>query len=118
MVPSLSLRPGDLAQFLFCRRTFVLEIRGRRVGCRRIGSEAYTVHWFPTARQRPPSLFKLNPVELPLEIPCPAEYVVVYFDASGRPFATPCFKLFLRGRVISVNWSDGDRRLLIVRSSS
>jgi hypothetical protein len=83
---------------------------GYRVGCRRIGSEAYTVHWFPTARQRPPSLFKLNPVELPLEIPCPAEYVVVYFDASGRPFATPCFKLFLRGRVISVNWSDGDRR--------
>ena len=91
---------------------------GYRVGCRRIGSEAYTVHWFPTARPRPPSLFKLNPVELPLEIPCPAEYVVVYFDASGRPFATPCFKLFLRGRVISVNWSDGDRRLLIHRSPS
>lgn len=51
---------------------------GCRVACRRIGSEVYTVHWFPTARQRPSSLFKLNPVELPLEIPCSAEYVVVY----------------------------------------
>ncbi len=91
---------------------------GYRVGCRRIGSEAYTVHWFPTARQRPSSLFKLNPIELPLHIPCPAEYVVVYFDAGGRPFASPCYKLFLRSRVISVNWSDGDRRLLIGRSTS
>src|SRR5690349_6117915 len=47
---------------------------GYRVGCRRIGSDAYTVHWFPTARQRPSCLFLLNPIEVPLEIPCPTEY--------------------------------------------
>ena len=41
---ALSLRPDDLAQFLFCRRTFVLEIRGRRVGCRRIGRRLVQLH--------------------------------------------------------------------------
>lgn len=86
---------------------------GYRVGCRRIGSEAYTVHWFPTARQRPSSLFKLNPVEVPIEIPCPTLYVVVYFDAAGGPIPAAQFKLLLRARAVGVNWSDGDRRLLI-----
>ena len=90
---------------------------GYRVGCRRIGADAYTVHWFPTARQRPSSMFKLNPVELPIEIPCPTVYAVIYFDAAARQIHTAYFKLLLRAYVVGVNWSDGDRRLLIDRAA-
>lgn len=38
---------------------------GHRVGCRRVGAETYTVHWFPTERQRKTRLFQLDPIEPP-----------------------------------------------------
>ena len=78
---------------------------GYRVGCRRVGAETYTVHWFPTERQRRTRLFQLEPIEPPFEIPCPAEYIVVYFDASGNPLDVPRFKLTLRARLIGILWS-------------
>ena len=88
---------------------------GYRVGCRRVGAEAYTVHWFPTAQQRKTSLFQLDPIEAPLDIPCPAEYVVAYFDAAGNLVDVPHFKLTLRVRAIGILWSEGDRRLTLDR---
>ena len=88
---------------------------GYRVGCRRVGAETYTVHWFPTARQRRTRLFQMEPIEPPCDIPCPAEYIVVYFDASGNPLDVPRFKLRLRARVIGILWSEGDRWLRLDR---
>jgi hypothetical protein len=88
---------------------------GYRVGCRRIGADTNTVHWFPTARQRPSRLFSMN--EGPYEIPCPAEYIVAYFDAAGRLIEGSLYKVFLRQRVVGVLWSDGDRRLQLDSSS-
>ena len=88
---------------------------GYRVGCRRVGAETYTVHWFPTERQRRTRLFQLEPIEPPFEIPCPAEYIVVYFDASGNPVDVPRFKLTLRARLIGILWSEGDRSLRLDR---
>ncbi len=88
---------------------------GYRVGCRRVGAETYTVHWFPTERQRRTRLFQLEPIEPPFEIPCPAEYIVVYFDASGNPLELPRFKLTLRARLIGILWSEGDRWLRLDR---
>lgn len=88
---------------------------GYRVGCRRVGAESYTVHWFPTEQQRKTRLFQLDPIEPPLEIPCPAEYIVVYFDASGNSVAVPRFKLRLRTRAIGILWSEGDRWLRLDR---
>lgn len=87
---------------------------GYRVGCRRVGADTYTVHWFPTARQRQSCLFRLNPLEAPMEIPCPAEYAVAYFNSTGQLIEAPRFKMTLRARVIGgILWSDGDRRLLL-----
>ena len=88
---------------------------GYRVGCRRVGAETYTVHWFPTDQQRKTRLFQLEPIEPPLDIPCPAEYIVVYFDAAGNPFDVPRFKLHLRTRAIGILWSEGDRALRLDR---
>jgi hypothetical protein len=88
---------------------------GYRVGCRRGGAETYTVHWFPTDEQRKTRMFQLEPIEPPLDIPCPAEYIVVYFDAAGNPFDVPRFKLHLRTRAIGILWSDGDRALRLDR---
>ena len=89
---------------------------GYRVGCRRVGAEAYTVHWFPTGRQRATRLFLLNPPEAPMEIPCPAEYAVAYFGAAGNLLEPPRFKLTLRMRAIGILWHEGDRRLLLDRA--
>ena len=86
---------------------------GYRVGCRRVGAETYTVHWFPTRQQRNICLFELDPIEAPIDIPCPAEYVVAYFDAMGNLVDVPRYKLNLRARVIGILWSEGDRRLLL-----
>ena len=88
---------------------------GYRVGCRRVGAETYSVHWFPTDQQRKTRLFQLEPIEPPLDIPCPAEYIVVYFDAAGNPFDVPRFKLHLRTRAIGILWSEGDRALRLDR---
>jgi len=88
---------------------------GYRVGCRRVGAETYTVHWFPTEQQRKTRLFQLEPIEPPLEIPCPAEYIVMYFDASGNLVDVPRFKLHLRTRAIGILWSEGDRWLRLDR---
>lgn len=90
---------------------------GYRVGCRRVGAETYTVHWFPTERQRKTCLFQVGPPEAPMDIPCPAEYVVAYFDAAGNLVEAPRFKLLLRARIFNgVLWSEGDRRLLLDRA--
>lgn len=88
---------------------------GYRVGCRRVGAESWnhTVHWFPISRERQPALFRLKPIEDPMDVPCPAEYIVAYFDDAGRLFQSALFKLFLRSRVVRLLWSDGDRRLLL-----
>ena len=88
---------------------------GYRVGCRRVGAETYTVHWFPTERQRKTRLFQLEPLEPPVDIPCPAEYIVAYFDASGNLVDIPRFKLHLRARAMDILWSDGDRWLRVDR---
>ncbi|MFO0573860.1 MAG: hypothetical protein U1A78_07685 [Polyangia bacterium] len=89
---------------------------GYRVGCRRVGAETYTVHWFPTEQQRQTRLFLLNPPEAPMEIPCPAEYAVAYFGAIGNLLEPPRFKLTLRARAIGILWSEGDRKLLLQRA--
>ena len=88
---------------------------GYRVGCRRVGAETYTVHWFPTEQQRKTRLFQLEPIEAPIDIPCPAEYVVAYFDAAGNLVDVPRFKLLLRVYASGILWSEGDRRLLLDR---
>jgi hypothetical protein len=124
-IPPLAISPDvsqELSQLPEPTRAGVL-IRGAapagavgyRVGCRRVGAETYTVHWFPTERQRRTRLFKLEPIEPPFEIPCPAEYIVVYFDASGNPLDVPRFKLTLRARLIGILWSEGDRSLRLDR---
>ena len=89
---------------------------GYRVGCRRVGSEACTVHWFPTEQQRQTRVFLLNPPEAPIEIPCPAEYAVAYFGAAGNLLEPPRFKLTLRMRAIGILWHEGDRRLVLDRA--
>jgi hypothetical protein len=89
---------------------------GYRVGCRRVGADAYTVHWFPTGRQRQTRLFLLSPPEALMEIPCPAEYAVAYFGAAGNLLEPPRFKLALRMRAIGILWHEGDRRLLLDRA--
>ena len=89
---------------------------GYRVGCRRVGADTFTVHWFPTQRQRKTRLFQLDPIEVPLDIPCPAEYVVAYFDAAENLVEGPRFKLNLRVRDVGILWSEGDRRLLLERT--
>lgn len=88
---------------------------GYRVGCRKVGAEHwnFTVHWFPSPRERSPALFRLDPLESPIAIPCPNEYAVAYFNEAGRLVYPPRFKLLLRARSVNVLWSDGDRRLLL-----
>ena len=124
-IPPLAMSPDaslELSQVpepkragIFIRSAAPADAVGYRVGCRRVGAETYTVHWFPTEKQRKTRLFQLEPIEPPFEIPCPAEYIVVYFDASGNPLDIPRFKLTLRARLIGILWSEGDRWLRLDR---
>ena len=124
-IPPLAISPDDSPELLALSEPVRAGVRirsaapagtvGYRVGCRRVGAETYTVHWFPTERQRRTRLFQMEPIEPPCEIPCPAEYIVVYFDASGNPLDVPRFKLRLRARVIGILWSEGDRWLRLDR---
>ena len=111
----LSQVPEPTRAGIFIRSAAPAGAVGYRVGCRRVGAETYTVHWFPTERQRRTRLFQMEPIEPPCEIPCPAEYIVVYFDASGDPLDVPRFKLTLRARLIGILWSEGDRSLRLDR---
>lgn len=80
--------------------------RGYRLGTLRRGGQR--MRWFPSSAGHGPTMFRLEPFELP-RVPLRGRYAVVYTDETGAPLGEPGFTIEVGFRDKQLLFSAGDR---------